>query len=131
LGAEVTLMSVISEHGDGAEIRQRTERFLAAGARTLTLLGLTTHTLVRTMSSGHSVRDEIVAEMTTGQHDLLVLGAPLSARDGRAALAGIVGQILSNATNYPVLIVRSRYATTNAPWIAANGRINLAEEVIR
>jgi sulfate transport system ATP-binding protein len=52
------------------------------------------------------VRDEITREVTAGGYDLLVLGAPLPARDGKISLAGVVGQIL-NVMNRPVLIVRS------------------------
>jgi len=123
LGAETTLLSVVPQHGDP----QRAERFLAAGERTLKLLGVPSHTVVRT----GVVRDEILAEMVAGKHDLLVLGAPLNSGDGRAALAGVVGQIISTATQFPVLIVRSRYARSNIPWIGPNGRVSIAEEVIR
>jgi sulfate transport system ATP-binding protein len=127
LGAEVTLLSVIPQADDRPDLRQRTERFLIAGVRTLALLGVPARTKIR----AGTVRQEIMDEMETGGHNLLVLGAPLSQRDGRAVLAGVVGQIVSSATNYPVLIVRSRYATGIAPWIAANGRVNVRGEIIR
>ena len=127
LGAEVTLLSVVPEAPAPQKAADRTERFLQAGKRTLALLGVAAKTVVR---SGN-VRDEIMKEMQAGAHDLLVLGAPLSQRDGRAVLAGVVGQIVSSATDFPVLIVRSRYAGRSAPWLAANGRVNFAEEVIR
>jgi sulfate transport system ATP-binding protein len=127
LGAEVTLLSVIPQADDLPDRRQRTERFLIAGVRTLALLGVPARTTIRV----GAVRQEIMDEMETGGHDLLVLGAPLSQRDGRAVLAGVVGQIVSSATNYPVLIVRSRWATGVAPWIAANGRVNVRGEIIR
>ncbi len=127
LGAEVTLLSVIPQAADRESVRKRTEGFLQAGVRSLALLGVPARTLVR---SG-VVRDEILDEMATGGHDMLVLGAPLSQRDGRAALSGIVGHIVSSVTNYPVLIVRSRYASGGVPWLGANGRVNIADEVIR
>ena len=112
----------VGEHG-----REQVERFLAAGVRTLSRLGITTETVVRT----GRVRDEILAQMKEGGHDLLVLGAPLGGADGRGPLAGLVGQIVGSATTYPVLIVRSRYVGGNPGWIAPNGRVHIAEEVIR
>jgi hypothetical protein len=59
-----------------------------------------------------------------------VLGAPLTRSDGRGALAGVVGQILSNAAERPVLIVRSPYSVNRAPWLGTNGRVNFPKEVI-
>jgi sulfate transport system ATP-binding protein len=100
VGAEATLLSVLSEEEN--EARSRAERFLAGGVRTLQLLGVPARAAIR---SG-PVRDEITREVTAGGYDLLVLGAPLPARDGKISLAGVVGQIL-NVMNRPVLIVRS------------------------
>ena len=68
--------------------------------------------------------------MRAGGYDLLVLGAPLTWRDGRGALAGVVGQILSGATDRPVLIVRSPYAASG-PWIGLHRRISDVEEIVR
>ena len=75
--------------------------------------------------------NEIIAEMNAGNYDLLVLGAPLARPDGGGALAGVVGQILSDATDRPVLIVRSPYAAARVPWIGINRRMNSLEEIIR
>lgn len=102
VGAEATLLSVLPEESSPSTIRSRTERFLAGGVRTLELLGVPAQVAIR---SG-PVRDEITNEVTTGNYDLLVMGAPLSSRDGKISLAGVVGQIL-NVINRPVLIVRS------------------------
>ena len=126
LGAEATLMSVVPPDA-GDQQRAQIERFLEAGVRTLGRLGIPAETLLRT----GRVRDEILAQMSAGNHDMLVLGAPLGGRDGRGPLAGLVGQIVSSATNYPVLIVRSRYVAGTPAWIAPNGRVNNVEEVIR
>ncbi|MFL5801097.1 MAG: hypothetical protein ACJ8CR_05070, partial [Roseiflexaceae bacterium] len=104
-----------------------TERFLEAGVRTLGVLGVSAEQTIR---SG-VVRDEILAEMTEGGYDLLVLGAPLARADGRGVLAGVVGQILSEAADRPVLIVRSSHTASRVPWLGANGRVNLPEEAIR
>ena len=127
LGAEVTLLSIRPKSEDNPGMRAHTERFLMAGVRSLSGLGVMARMLVR----AGVVRDEIMDEMATGSHDLLVLGAPLNERDGRMVLAGVVGEIVSKATNYPVLIVRSRYAVGSPAWVSANGRVNVTGEVLR
>jgi sulfate/thiosulfate transport system ATP-binding protein len=127
LGASATLLSVLPRDGDHPQARARTERFLAAGVQTLAVLGVSAQPTVRV----GAVREEIMAEMTVGGYDLLVLGAPLMHADGRGALAGVVGQILSDTTERPVLIVRSPHTVGRAPWVGTNGRVNFPEEVIR
>jgi sulfate transport system ATP-binding protein len=127
LGAEATLLSVLPAEGDQPETRERAERFLAGGVRTMALLGVPAQVKVRT---GH-VRNEIIDEMNAGSYDLLVLGAPLARPDGRGVLAGVVGQILSDATDRPVLIVRSPYAAARVPWMGINRRMSSLEEIIR
>jgi sulfate/thiosulfate transport system ATP-binding protein len=129
LGASATLLSIVPANDD----RARAERFLQAGERALHTLNVPTQTVVRPATAGRSIRDEIVDEMSSGEHDLLVLGAPLRGgrRDGQAALAGVVGEVVAAATHYPVLIVKSRYAAGTAPWIGSNGRVLTREEVIR
>jgi sulfate transport system ATP-binding protein len=127
LGANVTLLSVLPKDGSHTQVRARTERFLEAGVRTLAVLGVPAQLAIR---SG-AVRDEILAEMAAGGHDLLVLGAPLTRSDGRGALAGVVGQILSEAADRPVLIVRSSHTAGRVPWLGTNGRVILPEEAIR
>jgi len=127
LGAEATLLSVLPSEGDQHETRERTERFLAGGVRTMALLGVPAHAKVRT----GVVRNEIIAEMNAGSYDLLVLGAPLARPDGGGVLAGVVGQILSDATDRPVLIVRSPYAAARSPRMGINRRMNSLEEIVR
>ncbi|HYV85935.1 MAG TPA: hypothetical protein VFB49_08505, partial [Patescibacteria group bacterium] len=101
LGAEVTIMTVLgATHGD-LEVRQA-ERFLAAGRRTLTLLGITSQAVIRR----GQVRDEVRAQMSEGAHDLLVVGAPLPAGRGRLTLVGIIGALIEDVQDRPVLIVR-------------------------
>jgi sulfate/thiosulfate transport system ATP-binding protein len=126
LGAEATLLSVVPSGDTHDQDRERAERFLAAGARTLATLGINAQNTIR---SGQ-VRDEIIAEMREGGHDLLVLGSPLSSRDGRAALVGVVGQLLSQATEHPVLIIRSRYASVTGR-IPTSNRATKLEEILR
>jgi len=84
------------------EIPDRAERFLAAGARSLAALAVPATTTARV----GPVVSGILAQMAAGQHDLLVLGAPLPALDGRVSLADVVGPLIRQA-QWPVLIVRS------------------------
>jgi len=58
------------------------------------------------------VREEILAQIAEGKHDLLVLGAPLPGRDGRIGLGGFVGKLLPETSRLPVLIVRSPEAVS-------------------
>jgi nucleotide-binding universal stress UspA family protein len=124
LGGEATLLSVIPAASRDPALPGRIERFLKEGVRTLDLLGVAAKPLVR---SG-SVRDIIRAQLS--EHDFIVLGAPLNARDGRVTLAGVVAQILNDPLDRPILIVRSHYAVTKLPPLTADGRINIVEEII-
>jgi nucleotide-binding universal stress UspA family protein len=102
VGAEATLLTVLPQEASQPPLQSRIERFMAGGVRTLELLGVPAKTAIR---SG-SVREEITNETTSGGYDLLVMGAPLTQRNGVISLNGVVGQILS-VINRPVLIVRS------------------------
>jgi hypothetical protein len=46
-------------------------------------------------------------------------------------LAGVVGQILSDTTDRPVLIVRSPFAAARVPWMGINRRMNNVGEIVR
>jgi sulfate transport system ATP-binding protein len=105
LGAEATLMSVIGSAGQNNQIYERAERFLTGGIRTLELLRVPAQTVVRT----GNVHNEIISQMKEGEHDLLILGAPLPAGGDKVSLEGIVGQIIKETTTHPILVVRSRY----------------------
>lgn len=102
LSAAATIACVLP-HGSTPELRKRADRFLAQGAKTLALLDVPARTLVR---SG-SPRDEILDEIRSGEHDLLVVGAPLADRRGEFSLEGFVGDLLGRVEGHPVLIVRS------------------------
>jgi len=104
LGACATILTVLPDKGDAHAVRQA-ERFLAAGARTLSLLGVAAESSIRY----GPVRHEILSEMREGQHGLLVLGAPLSARRSRVNLNGVIGGLLDEVNDRPVLIVRPHY----------------------
>ena len=103
LGAEAKLLSVLSEGEDTPETQERVHRFLASGVQSLELLGVAAKKTVRVGRA----RDEILSEMQAGQHDLLVLGAPLPDIDGKIVLDGLVGQFVRTTNNCPILIVRS------------------------
>ncbi len=108
LGAEATLMTVLgTTHGD-LEVRQA-ERFLAAGNRTLTLLGVNSQSALRR----GLVRDEVRAQVREGQHDLVVLGAPLPDGRGRLNLTGLIAALIEDVHDRPLLIVRPH---PEEPW---------------
>ena len=102
LSAEATIACVLPEEAS-PELRSRTDRFLAQGQRTLAVLDVPSRTLVRTGSP----REEILEEVRSGEHDLLVVGAPLADRRGEFSLQGFVGDLLARIEGHPVLIVRS------------------------
>jgi sulfate transport system ATP-binding protein len=108
LGAEVTILTVLPETARGTQSETLAERFLAGSARTLNRIGVPVSTRVRY----GGVREEVVAQIAEGGHDLLVLGAPLPGRDGRIALGGFVGRLLPEVAQLPVLIVRSPEAVS-------------------
>ncbi len=105
LGAEATVVTVMPEGERPAEEIAQAERFLAGGARTLGRLGVSASTRIR----HGNVRDEILAELAEGKHDLLVLGTPLPRKDGELSLGGLVEKLLPLPllAELPVLIVRS------------------------
>ncbi len=104
LGAAATVMTIVPADADDAT-RERAAQFIAAGARTMQLLGVAAETQVR----AGAIRELIQGELAAGGYDLLVLGAPLPTRSGRPEFAGVVAELISG-TPHPVLIVRSDYA---------------------
>jgi len=94
--------------GSGALETEQAERFLAAGVRSFSLLGVPARSVVR---SGDPL-EEIQREAGLAKDDLLVVGAPLAGRRGRIALAGIVENIVKKAGDRAVLITRSHQTLT-------------------
>lgn len=127
LGADVTLLSVLSPENDNTQAHSVAERFLERGARTMALFGVTAQTKILV----GAVRDLIVQEMTAGNYDMLVLGAPLPGRDGRVALSGVAGDMLRRITNRPILIVRSPYTAMRGASVRVDNRTGIYEEVVR
>ncbi len=105
LKAETTVLTVLPEGAGRPDEEAQAERFLAGGARTLWRLGVQASTRIRR----GKVRDEILAEIAEGGHDLLVLGTPLRGRDGELSLGGLVETLLPAPllAELPVLLVRS------------------------
>ncbi|HEX6901916.1 MAG TPA: ATP-binding cassette domain-containing protein [Thermoanaerobaculia bacterium] len=109
LGAEVTILTVLPASADGGSTQAaHAERFLERSARTLKRMEVPVATRIRY----GAVREEILAQLREGGHDLLVLGAPLPGKDGRIELGGFVGRLLPDVANLPVLIVRSPEAVS-------------------
>ena len=101
LGAEATILTVLPAEGDARALLQA-ERFLAAGARTLSLMGVVAKSRVRY----GLIPQQILTEMQEGKHDFMILGAPLLDRRGRVSLAGVIESLLETVKDHPVLIVR-------------------------
>ncbi len=99
LGAEATVLTVLPEGAPSGPA----ERFITSGARTLWRLGISASTRIR----HGGVREQILAELAEGKHDLLVVGAPLPGKTGEVSLAGLVGRLLPDLGERPVLIIRS------------------------
>ncbi|HEX2643320.1 MAG TPA: universal stress protein [Thermoanaerobaculia bacterium] len=116
--AEVTILTVLPEtdrgsrdnlgEGSPSPAESMAERFLLGNSRTLWRLGVPVSTVIRYGNA----REQILAQLTEGQHDLLVLGAPLPGRDGVLRLGGLVGRLLPELKSCPVLIIRSPEAAS-------------------
>jgi sulfate transport system ATP-binding protein len=126
LGAEATLLSVLPTASTGMQVRDRTERFLAGGIESLEVLGVPARATVRLGVA----REEIAGEVTSGNYDLVVMGAPLAKRDAKVSLGGLVSQILSDVPDRLMLIVRSHTISSGFAPIAPGVRLNTLEEVV-
>jgi sulfate transport system ATP-binding protein len=105
LGAQAKLLTVIKAENDTEYERQHIGRFMAGGKHSLQMFGVPTES---EMKVGHP-QTEIIEEMRSGEFDLIVLGAPLPDRDGRVTLARVVEEVMKNAGDCSLLIVRSHY----------------------
>ncbi|HVR96908.1 MAG TPA: ATP-binding cassette domain-containing protein [Thermoanaerobaculia bacterium] len=103
LGAEATVLTVLPEGTPAGPAETQAERFVTGGARTLWRQGISASTRIRR----GGVREQILAELAEGGHDLLVVGAPLPGKTGEVSLAGLVGRLLPDLGERPVLIIRS------------------------
>ena len=105
LGASATLLTVLSGTPNTEYQRQQTERFMAGGVHSLELFGVPTQIKLR----NGDPQTEITQEIREGNIDLVIMGAPLPHKDGRIALNGVIGDVMKNAGNCSLLIVRSHY----------------------
>ena len=105
LGARATLLSVLSDTENAEHQQQQIERFMDGGVQSLELFGVPTQTKLR----NGSPQTEIIHEITEGKFDLVIMGAPLPGTDGRITLNGVIGDVMKEAGNCSVLIVRSHY----------------------
>lgn len=103
LGAEAQLLAVLPPEDSDPALPARAERFLRDGERTLELLGVHAQSKIRR----GEVYEELRAEVKGDGYDLLVLGAPLPARDGTLTLSGVTGRLLEELHDHPILVVRS------------------------
>lgn len=108
LGASATLLSVLPVSETPACTQEHLTRFLAAGRHTLAVLGVPAQTIIQT----GDVCTCILDTLRTGNHDMLVLGAPLNPRRG----LGTAGKIVRHVPNYPTLIVRSPDVAAQTEW---------------
>jgi hypothetical protein len=110
LGAAATVLTVLPDSDSEAGPPAHVARFLEACERTLTARGVVGRSVVR---RGPALR-EIRAEIADGEHDLVVVGAPLPADPGRSEpIAGVVGGLIHEPPPCPVLIVRRQ--STDVP----------------
>ena len=111
LRAEITILTVLPAvaQGEGVSLAtSQAERFLAGSARTLARMEVPVTTRIRYGGA----REEILAQLAEGGHDLLVVGSPLPGKDGEIELNGVVGRLLPDLSNLPLLIVRSPEAAS-------------------
>ncbi|HEX4966426.1 MAG TPA: ATP-binding cassette domain-containing protein [Thermoanaerobaculia bacterium] len=108
LRAEATILNVLPEATRLSQSAAQAERFLAGCARTLDRAGVPVKTVVRYGGA----REEILAQLRDGGHDLLVVGSPLPGKDGEIELKGVVSRLLPEVGNVPILIVRSPEASS-------------------
>jgi sulfate transport system ATP-binding protein len=102
LDAEATILTVLAD-GHTSDEAAMAERFLQAGARSMTLLGVPATTRIR---SG-DVSEQILEELSASKHELVVVGAPLPNLRGELALGRLIKDIVTRCSDCPVLIVRS------------------------
>ena len=111
LRAEIAILTVLPAvaQGEGVSLAtSQAERFLAGSARTLARMEVPVTTRIRYGGA----REEILAQIREGGHDLLVVGSPLPGKDGEIELKGVVGRLLPDLSSLPLLIVRSPEAAS-------------------
>jgi sulfate transport system ATP-binding protein len=103
VGAQAKLFTVVNGVHSSDYQRQHVERFMAGGKHSLERFGVPTESEIRLGQP----QTEIVDEMRKGEFDLVVLGAPLSNRDGRVAMTKVIDGVMKNADKCSILMIRS------------------------
>ena len=104
VGAEATLMTVITSSAKGDSQTSRIERFLTAGQKSLARFGVSANTCIARGNLISAIQEQLKKE----DYDLVVLGAPLPGASGKINLNSTLGPILSSVENCSFLIIRSR-----------------------
>ncbi len=104
LGADATLLTVITDPSEEEAQQTRIQRFLTAGKNSLVRFGVNADIKI--------VKGELISAikdmLAKGSYDLVVLGAPLPNGTGKVNIQSTIGLILSAAENCSFLIIRSR-----------------------
>jgi sulfate transport system ATP-binding protein len=104
LGAEATLLTVITNPMDEEGQQRRIQRFLTAGKNSLARYGVHSDTKIKRGELIPALKEELEKE----PYDLVVLGAPLPNITGKVNFQSTIGSILSSLDNCSFLIIRSR-----------------------
>ena len=104
MGAEATLMTVVSDTLEKEYPLSRIERFLSDGQKSLARFGVKSQIRVKKGALLPKIREELKAD----DYDLIVLGAPLPGKNSKPGLTGPTGSIISSIQDCSFLIIRSR-----------------------
>jgi len=107
LGAEATLMTVLTNQAVDPANEKRMEMFLEAGKRTLGLLGVQADSNI--LRGG--IEEEIVKASRANGSALLVMGVPLAHKSQNISLSGVVGEVLKQVNDRSILLVRSQFVS--------------------
>ena len=105
LGAQAKLFTAIGSDFKDEYQRQRAERFIGGGVKSLEMFGVPTESEIRIGNPQH----EIVEEIKQGEFDLVVMGVPLQQKGGRIAISRLMESVMKNVGNCSILIVRSHH----------------------
>jgi nucleotide-binding universal stress UspA family protein len=85
-------------------VPEHVRKFLDAGVRAMSVRGVPTRTSVRRGAPA----PEILAEIREGNHDLLVMGAPVGVEpDDDEPFGSVIGKLIRIRPPCPILIVRA------------------------
>ena len=105
LGAHAKLLTVLESATNNEYQSRQVARFMQGGVHSLEMFGVPIESELKIGNA----QTEISREIKNGEFDLVVLGAPLPQKDRRIAIHGVIEDVMKNAGNCSVLIVRSHY----------------------